>query len=369
MKDYVIGSVTTECIYRMMLKDIDIYSAIFDLIDNSINAAEKNGEIKKCIIDMQLSTEKFLIKDNCGGILRKDIDKVLSIGNEEKDKEGFGVGMKRAIIKIGKKAEIVSINNDRNFKVSFDLSIWRDGYKWTIEKINNRKKYLKGLIITIWNLNDELRKNNDVDNVCWKLKDAISRRYKEYIKMGVKIILNEEEIEYYKINFKDGNDAESPTYSEDNVDIKIHIYNAKIINSKYYGKENGWNIYVNNRAICIAYKGTGVKWSEFIKENSKGYSFLNFVGEVFIRVDNIKDSIINSEKNRINYDHPTFKKILKQMMSFVLKHKALFVKKETTVKYYKPIEEVNKLKYHYGVNSASAVGRRSFEEELNRLNK
>lgn len=55
----------------MLTRDIDVRPAIVELIDNSIDGAKKirkDKEYKGLFIKINMSPDRFVIEDNCGGI-------------------------------------------------------------------------------------------------------------------------------------------------------------------------------------------------------------------------------------------------------------------------------------------------------------
>ena len=127
----------------MLTRDIDLTDAILDLLDNCLDGVlRKRGsmDIKRDDFDYSgfeanITIEKdcFIIQDNCGGISKsiainsafrmgRDSTKVL---DENLPTVGiYGIGMKRAIFKIGREAEILSKCNDEQFCVKIP-------YEWT----------------------------------------------------------------------------------------------------------------------------------------------------------------------------------------------------------------------------------------------
>lgn len=65
------ASPTKSFFIYMLTRDIDVRPAIVELIDNSIDGAKKirnNTEYEGLFIKINMSQDKFIIEDNCGGI-------------------------------------------------------------------------------------------------------------------------------------------------------------------------------------------------------------------------------------------------------------------------------------------------------------
>lgn len=99
----------------MLTRDIDVRPAIVELIDNSIDGAKKirkDKGYKGLFIKISMSQDKFIIEDNCGGIDIETAQKYAFQFGRSSDRENdlhgyftgiFGIGMKRALFKLGKK--------------------------------------------------------------------------------------------------------------------------------------------------------------------------------------------------------------------------------------------------------------------------
>ena len=99
----------------MLVKDIELIPAVVDLVDNSVDGARRvrgDRRLDGLGVTITADTEAFVIEDNCGGI---DIDTARHYAfrfGRPADFEGlarsvgqFGVGMKRALFKLGSSFE------------------------------------------------------------------------------------------------------------------------------------------------------------------------------------------------------------------------------------------------------------------------
>src|SRR5437016_230221 len=92
----------------MLTKDIELKDAILDLIDNSIDAARRFDSIKGRKVSVKTSAREFKIEDNCGGMSLDDAEnRAFRLGRDPRAALPthaiglYGVGMKRAIFKMG----------------------------------------------------------------------------------------------------------------------------------------------------------------------------------------------------------------------------------------------------------------------------
>ena len=110
------GSPSKELFITMLTRDITLIDAISDLVDNCVDGAIKLRRKRKFTgleVDITVNGNCFNIKDNCGGI-DKDLAQnyAFRFGRPSKTPQidysvgQFGIGMKRALFKMGKHFEI-----------------------------------------------------------------------------------------------------------------------------------------------------------------------------------------------------------------------------------------------------------------------
>jgi hypothetical protein len=116
------GLATKDFFVGMLTRDIELSDAILDLLDNCLDGivrqkkeANKNQNpqfYKGYYSTLTIMQDKFIIEDNCGGIPREITEKYAFRMGRSSDKIDddlptvgiYGIGMKRAIFKIGRSA-------------------------------------------------------------------------------------------------------------------------------------------------------------------------------------------------------------------------------------------------------------------------
>lgn len=112
------GSPTKRFFIEMLPRDIELDDAILDLVDNSVDGAMRRARredtpegdrYKDMWCHLELDGKRFRISDNCGGIPKEYFDDAFHLGRPSVDLDGdiptigvYGIGMKRAIFKIGR---------------------------------------------------------------------------------------------------------------------------------------------------------------------------------------------------------------------------------------------------------------------------
>ncbi|MFR3608741.1 MAG: ATP-binding protein [Lachnospira eligens] len=124
-----------EFFVSMLVRDILLKQAIIELIDNSLDGARKirkESQFSGLNINVNFDGEKFEIIDNCGGIPIDIAEEyafrfgrpsnIESVGGETTGI--FGIGMKRALFKMGNNIVIKSITKNSDFQVTIDVEKW-----------------------------------------------------------------------------------------------------------------------------------------------------------------------------------------------------------------------------------------------------
>src|SRR5438552_6498966 len=134
---------TKELYIDMLTRDIALIPEIIDLVDNSADGAKKdNGEgtLNDYWVRVAISPKEFKVSDNCGGISVETAQKyAFRFGRPPgapfvKHSVGqFGVGMKRAIFKIGRTFQVQSTTRTSRFVVEVDVDAWAEMPKWEFE--------------------------------------------------------------------------------------------------------------------------------------------------------------------------------------------------------------------------------------------
>lgn len=128
---------TREFFVNMLVRDILLKQAIIELIDNSIDGArtiKKDNDFTGLKIAVDFDGDSFCIRDNCGGIpLDVAQEYAFRFGRPKEKETGnnettgiFGIGMKRALFKLGDYFEIKSKTVTTSFEVKLDVEQWEN---------------------------------------------------------------------------------------------------------------------------------------------------------------------------------------------------------------------------------------------------
>ncbi len=131
--DVVLARPTKEFFVSMLVRDIELLPAVVDLVDNSVDGARRHreGDYKGLWVRIEADLQRFRIDDNCGGIpLNVARRYAFRFGREagvERDRHSigqFGVGMKRALFKLGTHFTVLSRTTRDSFRLEVDVTDW-----------------------------------------------------------------------------------------------------------------------------------------------------------------------------------------------------------------------------------------------------
>lgn len=202
------GGPTKRFFVSMLTRDIQLSDALLDLIDNSVDGATRQlkGKVHKpdaykgFEARLTLSSKSFDITDNCGGIPRDAIDDAFLLGRPRLDKDKhlptigmYGIGMKRAIFKMGMEAVVESYADDGAHAVTYDQK-WLDpdNEEWDlpIERIKNSRR--KGVTIVVPTLKPEIARQFGNEQFQNDLRNKISEHFGYLMQKGFAIRVNDE---------------------------------------------------------------------------------------------------------------------------------------------------------------------------------
>lgn len=301
---------TKRFFLEMLTRDISLEDAILDLVDNSIDSLSRSRNLDlssnllkiedqpdKILTNVQISVapDEFRITDTCGGIgyesAKSDVFRFgRVIHPEQASLSVYGIGLKRAIFKIGQDITVESRTTDSGFKVRINVPEWsKEDSPWTfpLEKIDATKRLDDaGTTITIRKLNPEIVMRINDGTLESSLRDLIATTYPLFLGRFVTVDLNGGRIEPQKLPL--GESAEvTPayhTFDEGDVQITIIASLAERIDGKWNTDRAGWYVLCNGRIVVSANKTEltdwGVKLPQFVSK------YRGFLGIAFFSSKN-----------------------------------------------------------------------------------
>jgi Histidine kinase-, DNA gyrase B-, and HSP90-like ATPase len=282
---------TKEFFVNMITKDIQLDACILDLLDNCLDGAgadlsnrARQGErdYSNYTASITLDEEEFTITDNCGGIsINEAINYAFRFGRRpDAPPEAaysiglYGIGMKRAMFKMGKSIDIKSSTTDEAFDVSIDVDVWLRRDDWNFDLEPKMAYEPAGTTITIKRLLDDVKAEFTDPVFINKLRRSIARDYSIFLQNGFTVNVNDEAVIPYEFRFRES-DQFVPVkrqYDDDSVHVEITAGMAGLPSddSSAESTENsipeveyyGWFVLCNDRVVIAADKSPATVWGD-----------------------------------------------------------------------------------------------------------
>jgi len=274
---------------RMLTRDISLSDCIFDLIDNSVDAAWggsgatpttfKSGDALAAFkIDMKITKDRFVISDNCGGIsLDQAAEYAFTFGRDELDAHDgytvgvYGIGMKRAVFKLGTDIAVRSTALEDSFVVPINVPDWLEDKRtvWDFDIEQSDPLGEDGVEIQVSDLSDETKDVFSDPAFVNRLKAIVSRDYILPLMQGLQIWINGVQLKGWDMAFKDSAEYTPmrETYSNDKVTVEIIAGMTALppnsIEPSERNKEDdgsGWYVLCNGRVVVAADRTSLTVW-------------------------------------------------------------------------------------------------------------
>lgn len=331
------ASPTKEFFISMLTKDVPLIPAIVDLVDNSLDGARRlrgKGDYKGLWVELTATGTAFEVKDNCGGI---DVDTARNyafrFGRPEEMKQvphsvgQFGVGMKRALFKLGTKFQVHSRTESSRFSVTVDVGEWKadPDPEWTFRfdgppETGVRVKAADvGTTVTVLTLHEEIRKQFETTSFQDELRNEIALRHSRNVANGLRVVVNGIALKpvpaelLRSAELKPVSKTLSLTSKKKN-DVAIHIYAGIALSSP---NEAGWYVYCNDRLVLgpdqTSVTGWGATWSSTTIPKYHN-QFAPFRGYAFFDADDASALPWNTTKTSVDVEHPVYRRARLEMI-------------------------------------------------------
>lgn len=298
------GAPTKEFFVGMLTRDIELSDAILDLLDNCLDGVvrQKGTSVKSTsqnyysnyYSNITITSDSFIIEDNCGGIPKDVAEKYafrMGRSPEKIDDELptvgiYGIGMKRAIFKIGKSAEVFTRNNKVLYKVTIPSS-WADSdedWGFPLEELVDSDLLINGgTKIQITGIKPDILDNWNTDSKMEEFIDrlikAIQQSYSFIIQKGFEIKINNKTIMPLPVKLLVDENSSGvsikpflykQTFDDVSVSLAVGFYapppSPEDIddenNLKRTSSDAGWTIVCNDRVVLYNDKSHLTGWGE-----------------------------------------------------------------------------------------------------------
>jgi hypothetical protein len=328
---------TKELFISVLVRDVTMKDAIGDLLDNSVDGAlslRGNGDYKGLHVDIKINpgSDCFKITDNCGGIpIEVARDYAFRFGRPEESKPPrhsvgvFGIGMKRALFRLGKKFSVQSVSKNSCFDMEVDVEKWKkrgdDSGKpedWQFNFSDGWKEKVKpdfpvdkrGTTITVTALHEDVKEAFSISNDITDLVTELQREHLMSMDKGLKIEVNGIKLTAPQLQLLASEGFKTAYFEKLDGPVRVKLYAGVSVEEKY-GPNGGWYVFCNNRLVLgpdqTRVTGWGVSTPTKIPEYHS--QFYRFRGYAFFDADDPRGLPWNTAKTNINPDSSVYRAV------------------------------------------------------------
>jgi hypothetical protein len=325
----------------LITRDIPMIAAFLDLIDNSINAAVEpfsdrlqtaedylsvSGDQSvgsDVAINVTFTDKEVRITDTATGISsRTAAEHVFKFGRgDDEEHEGdrlsvYGIGLKRAMFKLGNRVVMRSDHASGGFDLDLDVVAWAKDrtQPWTFP-IASRPEAAEGQTgtsITVRKLHDEVKRRISDGIFEGQLREAIARTYAFYMPKFVNISVQGKLVEPVSIEI--GGNHTSEEFRSGEVTCAITAGIGIPHGGAFRDRSSGWFVFCNGRAVITADKSPLTGWA------GAGLPIFQpkhrpFLGTVFFVSKDAEQLPWNTTKSGINEDSAVWQAAKRHMAS------------------------------------------------------
>ncbi|GAA2282257.1 ATP-binding protein [Actinomadura luteofluorescens] len=328
---------------RMLTRDISLDDCILDLVDNSIDGAWRDSGQRPSVlrsgsdlsgfkIEIDISEDGFYISDNCGGItLDNAVEYAFTFGRrDEQERVNFtvgvyGIGMKRAVFKLGRKIRVKSTYRSNgelsSFVVPIDVGEWleRGDEAWDFAIDDSEARAEPGVSIEVEDLLDETREKFSDPTYERSLRRMLARDYMVSLRHGLEITVNGVRVEGWKLEFRENENFAPMRDSYEDGDVTVEITAGMTSpppddlepDEEPHSDVSGWYILCNGRVVLAADTTTLTAWGTTLPKWHKQYN--GFAGIVQFSSENPELLPMTTTKRSVDTSSRLYQRALVKM--------------------------------------------------------
>jgi hypothetical protein len=339
---------------RMLTRDIALEDCILDLVDNSIDGAWEHADkepnelvaddaLSAYHIEIGITADSFVITDNCGGITLGDAaDYAFTFGRRDDQEQDdysvgvYGIGMKRAVFKIGSSIRIRSTYTESGSRASFQVPInvpeWMakdseprpDGTlpppNWDFDIEEDTLLAEDGVVISIGDLTEDTSARLADPAYARKLRRILGRDYMVPLMRGLRISVNGVAVSGYRIEFRQSEDFEPMRHKYTDRSVTVELLAGMVSEppdttepdeSDKQEDPSGWYVLCNGRVVLAFDKTSLTGWGAELPKWHRQYS--GFIGVVLFSAARAIDLPMTTTKRSVDVSSGVYRRALVQM--------------------------------------------------------
>ena len=275
---------------HMLTRDIALSDAILDLLDNCVDgilrakiASDGDKPYSNYWAKITIAKDQFILEDNCGGIPWENRSYAFKLGrpadyiNSQDSTIGtYGIGMKRAIFKMGENAVIHTKTKTHAYKVSVNKP-WLTSDSWKLPLEEEEDQMEVGTKIIVSELLEGVKDQFSDKSFLLDLKKQIASLYAFILAKGFSVTVNEEKIigKPTQLIFSEESGIKPYIYKDeiDGVEVFLTVGFTRPLpsedeidqnnnGSSYSSLDAGWTVVCNDRAVLYCNRDELTGWGE-----------------------------------------------------------------------------------------------------------
>lgn len=363
--DLTIKAAPTKSFFvDMLTRDISLDDAILDLLDNCLDGVIRQNKKKDqdeidnekpytgYFAKISFDRDHFSIEDNCGGIERNRAqNQAFKLGRPKETVEehlgtigAYGIGMKRAIFKMGRSATVETQNENDRIRVKIEPDWMENDDTWDLELESLEATNQNGTTITVRNLHYQIAGQFDVrhSNFEKDITEKIAALFTLIMEKGFQVYVNNHPVVRKPLTllfdrkaasgeYESGLGAYLYSFNDDGLEINIALGFLARMKKKYLEdalegavegddalegevrEEAGWSILCNERAVVYKDRSERTGWGGAGNAPKYHPQFRNITGIVSFHSNEPRKLPLTTTKHGIDWGDTNYLKVKKYM--------------------------------------------------------
>jgi Histidine kinase-, DNA gyrase B-, and HSP90-like ATPase len=330
--DRVLGQPSKEFFVEMITRDLTMTDAILDLVDNSVDQAVEDsgadvtrlllgGKPKKLKATVRLTVESqsFVISDDCGGIGLDDARRrVFRFGEPDAAATTgglsvYGIGMKRAFFKLGRKITVESRTRRSYFRIDIDVAVWLaqgdENWDFAFAETRSGPQARTGTTITISELRPEVKRRLQQDIFRAELRRRLQTTYSLFLGDGLHLILNGHPLQA-RLPMIVKDESLQPSWRSFK-ELGVRVFVSVGVSPPHDKEGYGWFVFCNGRMVLEADKSASSGWGVSLPQWHSKYR--RFLGYAAFSSSDVTRLPWTTTKQGVVQDSPVYQAALEEM--------------------------------------------------------
>ncbi|ACL58819.1 conserved hypothetical protein [Methylobacterium nodulans ORS 2060] len=407
---------------------LDLVDNCIDGAKRLRDAGEQNYDDLKVKIEMD--DQGFAIVDNCGGFsIDTAKNYAFRFGRPDRSRDTpfsigqFGVGMKRALFKFGRSFTVLSTTANERWSVDVDVDEWEKTPSWSFSFTRHETGLSvpeedQGTEIRVSRLRPEVSIKFGSSSFKRTLGEMLRTHQRQFIANGLSIQFEGSSLSATDLKLLTGTVSPAVDTYEDSLQgqetVMVRIVAGVGISDP---QSAGWYVVCNGRVVLAADRTEETGWGQVAEQRPEIPKYHNqyarFRGVAYFDCRDAGRLPWNTTKTGIDSDNPVWRRTLERMVIMtrsvidflnevdaeistqgregpllkalssgtaqqaeVLRQPRAFTPPDKTrfsapprrtIAYSRPLEQIEALMDHLGLNSAKAVGEETFDEAYRKI--